>query len=167
MKIDTRKKLLRSLPIVLLLGLVLLIFLNRDQLRQLIALSPGESVQQQAECNLGRQPCTAQVAGGEIEVALQPRPLHAMEQGQLRLHTHGIEIQSAQIDFTMAEMDMGLNRFTLKPAGTGQWQAAITLPVCMQGSSEWIATLALKDVQGKHWQLRWPLTVAASTDSAP
>ena len=165
MKIDTRKKLLRSLPIVLLLGLVLLIFLKREQLRQLIALTPGQSVQQ-AECNLGRQPCTAQMAGGEIEVELQPRPLHAMEQGQLRLHIQGIELQSAQIDFTMADMDMGLNRFTLKPAGAGQWLAAITLPVCMQGSSEWIATLALEDAQGKRWQLRWPLTVAASADSA-
>jgi hypothetical protein len=61
------------------------------------------------------------------------KPLH------LNLHLSEPEsIGDIHIDFAMQKMEMGLNRYLLIPSKeTGDWQAEVTLPVCIQGRSLW------------------------------
>lgn len=47
----------------------------------------------------------------------------------------------------MVDMDMGVNRYRLEPAGAGVWQANVVLPVCVAGRSNWIMTLEVDDVK--------------------
>jgi len=43
------------------------------------------------------------------------------------------------VDFTMAGMDMGQNRYRLAPGEAGRWQGQATLPVCTSGRMDWLA----------------------------
>lgn len=48
-------------------------------------------------------------------------------------------------EFSMEKMDMGFNRYRFVAAGQ-QWQAKVTLPVCISGSGDWLMDLQ----QGEH-----------------
>lgn len=49
-------------------------------------------------------------------------------------------------EFTMADMDMGLNLYTLAADKDGVFRARVTLPVCVTGRQDWLLTL---DVDGE------------------
>ena len=61
------------------------------------------------------------------------KPLH------LILHLKRAEnARSIHVDFAMKNMEMGLNRYRLiQEKQSGDWQAEVTLPVCIQGRSDW------------------------------
>jgi hypothetical protein len=61
------------------------------------------------------------------------KPLH------LNLHMNQAEaVKNIHVDFAMQSMEMGLNRYRLSPANqSGDWQAEVTLPICVQGRSDW------------------------------
>jgi len=50
--------------------------------------------------------------------------------------------------FAMQGMEMGLNRYRLLQRPDGLWQAEVTLPVCIQGRSDWLVELEMKTPQG-------------------
>jgi hypothetical protein len=53
------------------------------------------------------------------------------------------------LSFAMENMEMGLNRYQLfNKVGTNIWEAQVTLPVCVQGRSDWVVQLEIK--KGKH-----------------
>ena len=54
-------------------------------------------------------------------------------------------------EFSMEKMDMGFNRYRFVAAGT-QWQARITLPVCISGSGDWLLDLNYPD---RRYRLRF------------
>jgi hypothetical protein len=56
----------------------------------------------------------------------------------------GVTASEPSVEFSMADMDMGFNRYRFVADGAN-WQARITLPVCATGSRHWIATLHLGD----------------------
>ncbi|MGD8843523.1 MAG: hypothetical protein PVJ83_08620 [Gammaproteobacteria bacterium] len=68
--------------------------------------------------------------------ALKPFPIHLR---QIR----GQSAESASVSFAMEGMDMGLNRYRMVGDAAGGWQANVTLPVCVSGRSDWIATFEL------------------------
>lgn len=55
----------------------------------------------------------------------------------------GARLSKASASFQMAGMDMGFNRYDLKPGIDGQWTARVTLPVCTVSRVDWIAELDL------------------------
>jgi hypothetical protein len=57
--------------------------------------------------------------------------------------------EAPQVEFNMADMDMGFNRYTFVRDGAG-WKATVTLPLCVSGSRDWLATLRL---DGKRYLL--------------
>lgn len=61
------------------------------------------------------------------------KPLH------LNLHMNRAEaVKNIHVDFAMRSMEMGLNRYRLIQANqSGDWQAEVTLPICVQGRSDW------------------------------
>lgn len=62
--------------------------------------------------------------------------------------------------FEMADMAMGVARFTPTRRADGHWQVQVGLPVCISGSSAWLMTI---EVGGKRYQL--PFTAAARGDT--
>lgn len=52
--------------------------------------------------------------------------------------------------FTMEDMDMGLNQYTLQADKQGIHRARVTLPVCVTGRADWLLTL---EVDGERLQL--------------
>lgn len=77
-------------------------------------------------------------APASIRFSMQPVPLEAFE---LRVTAQGAGKISAE--FQMVGMDMGFNRYDLRPAGDGIFASTVTLPVCVSGRRDWILYLDL------------------------
>ena len=93
------------------------------------------------DCDLRHSVCTA--VQGEQRVGLQfSSPLRALEPFWVEAVTAGMDVREVQLEFTMQGMDMGQNRYRLLPAGDA-WVGSVTLPVCVAGRSDWLATLTL------------------------
>lgn len=165
-----RKWLLGLLPVLILVGILASIYIQRDRLRQVIAPPAAAQIMRAAPagCDLGSGPCGAVDADGRhVSAELQPRPVRTMERLRftIRVDPALAPLQEAQVDFTMPGMDMGVNRFTLRPEAPTQWAATAMLPICTQGGSDWRATLLLRDRNGRLWQAQWPLHVAGGLAS--
>ena len=56
--------------------------------------------------------------------------------------------------FAMQGMEMGLNRYRLLRQSDGKWTAEVTLPVCVQGRSDWLMELeVIKPGDAQRYQL--------------
>lgn len=74
-----------------------------------------------------------------------PKPLEAFE---LRISAPGVTRISAE--FQMNGMEMGFNRYDLRPAENGMLAAKVTLPVCVSGRRDWTMFL---DIGGTRYAL--------------
>lgn len=77
--------------------------------------------------------------------SIRPAPLEPFELG---VETTGNRRISAE--FQMVGMDMGFNRYDLRPAGKDRFAAKVTLPVCVSGRRDWILYL---DLDGTRYAL--------------
>ena len=75
---------------------------------------------------------------------------HPQSMKPFRLKVEVSNAREVHASFAMRDMQMGLNRYRLLAEGAGAWKAEITLPVCMNGRSDWVMTL---DVDGRLYQL--------------
>ncbi|MHB1143487.1 MAG: hypothetical protein ACYCZS_01150 [Thiobacillus sp.] len=91
--------------------------------------------------------CSFSHRGATVNVRFsgQPAPLEAFE---LNVSAPGITRISAE--FQMVGMDMGFNRYDLRPAGSDAFASKVTLPVCVSGRRDWTLTL---DVDGSRYAL--------------
>ncbi len=58
------------------------------------------------------------------------------------------QAKALHASFAMQGMEMGLNRYRLLRQADGSWQASVTLPVCVQGRSDWRMLLELRTSEG-------------------
>jgi hypothetical protein len=77
--------------------------------------------------------------------SMPPAPMEAFE---LRVTAPGARKISAE--FQMVGMDMGFNRYDLRPTADGAFAAKVTLPVCVSGRRDWRLYL---DVDGARYAL--------------
>ena len=113
-------------------------------------LAPDEpaTVLALSDCDLQQRPCSVTLPrGGVAELALVGRPVKPMQDFTLRLATDGIEVKKVLVSFTGVGMNMGLNRFALRPAGD-EWMGQAILPICVRNRMEWEARLRLSTPQG-------------------
>lgn len=91
--------------------------------------------------------CAFSHRGAAVDVRFlsQPTPLEAFG---LRVSAPNARRISAE--FQMTGMDMGFNRYDLRPAGDGAFASNVTLPVCISGRHDW--TLFL-DIDGTRYAL--------------
>ena len=73
-----------------------------------------------------------------VRFSTHPAPLEAFE---LKVAAPGAARVSAE--FQMVGMDMGFNRYDLRPAGEGTFASKVTLPVCVSGRRDWVLYLDL------------------------
>jgi hypothetical protein len=50
----------------------------------------------------------------------------------------------------MVGMDMGFNRYDLRPVADGAWTSTVTLPACVSGQGSWVLYL---DLDGSRYVL--------------
>jgi hypothetical protein len=71
------------------------------------------------------------------------------------LEAFGLSVTAANArkisaEFQMVSMDMGFNRYDLRPGKPGEFAASITLPICVSGRRDWMLYL---DIDGMRYAL--------------
>ena len=98
-----------------------------------------------SSCDLGKTPCTIELpGGGQVEVAIDPRPILALRPLKLLAVVSGTEVRQIEIDFAGVDMKMGFNRPKLEPLGDGRFSGQANLPVCITGKMPWEATVLIE-----------------------
>lgn len=80
-----------------------------------------------------------------LRFTVRPVPLEAFE---IQARAPGVTRLSAE--FQMVGMDMGFNRYDLRPTSDGAFATKVTLPVCVSGRRDWILFL---DLDGSRYAL--------------
>lgn len=97
-------------------------------------------------CDISVMPCASMNDGFGIQTriigtasALKPFPV------QVVIETaKPVIVDKAVLEFSMVGMDMGSNRFTLKPDAAGKtWQADTVLPICSTGRRDWLLSVEI------------------------
>jgi hypothetical protein len=93
-------------------------------------------------CDLHRQSCRVDLpGGGAIVLSITPHPIPVVRPLQVIATLSGLAADKVELDFSGASMNMGYNRVTLQASQPGRYSAQATLPVCVTGRMEWVATL--------------------------
>ena len=80
-----------------------------------------------------------------VQFSVRPTPLKAFE-----LKVDAPKATRVSAEFQMNGMEMGFNRYDLRPAGNGAFASNVTLPTCVSGRRDW--TLYL-EVDGTRYAL--------------
>ncbi|MDD2884184.1 MAG: hypothetical protein PHT48_03955 [Dechloromonas sp.] len=91
-----------------------------------------------AACDLQQTACDLDLGGGaRLHLDVGKRPVPLVQPFAVRLQVEGMAAKSAVLDFTGVDMNMGINRFDLQPAGAGLFEGSASLPVCVSGQMLW------------------------------
>jgi len=128
-----------AVPLLLVIALVAIAaagwWLKRPA--EAVALSCTDPL---AGCSFSHRGATA-----SVRFSVQPAPLEAFE---LSVRAAGASRISAE--FQMVGMDMGFNRYDLRPTADGALASTVTLPVCVSGQRDWVLYL---DLDGTRYAL--------------
>jgi hypothetical protein len=106
--------------------------------------TPARVVAPEPGCDLGAGPCAAVLPDGRrLELAVTPRSLPLMEPLTFSLTVPGPVPGEPTLTVTGVNMDMGVQRASLEPAGEGAYQGRVVLPVCSSRRMEWQARVDL------------------------
>lgn len=102
-----------------------------------IPLAPDTS------CDLNREPCRAMLPeGGRLTLSTRAQPIPLLKPFSVNVMVEGPRADKVELDFAGIDMNMGLNRVTLKPDSAGhEFSGEATLPVCVTGGMAWKATV--------------------------
>lgn len=114
-------------------------------------LALSESCEVELGCRAYHESLAVRVVFGAEARALQPFPV------KLLLET-GDQVESVTVAFSMQNMDMGWNRYSLHGDSISAWNAIITLPVCASGRTDWVADFDLLTTDG-HYRLQVPFVL--------
>ena len=97
-----------------------------------------------AACDLQRQACPARLPDGtRIELSISPRPIPILTPLRVEVTLSGIKANKVEFDFAGETMTMGYNRVELT-AGAGRHAGEASLPVCVSGGMNWVATVLIE-----------------------
>jgi hypothetical protein len=96
-------------------------------------------------CDLHKGPCAATwPGGGHLEFSVTPRPIPYLHPLRVEVVVSGVQPGKVEVDFAGETMNMGYNRIELKPSGGGRHAGEASLPVCVSGSMDWVATVIVE-----------------------
>lgn len=98
-------------------------------------------------CNLSQQVCAATLPdGGQLEFAIEPRPIPALKPLKLQVTIQGSEPRKVEVDFAGTDMKMGYNRPALESVAgqRGRFGGQAVLPVCITGTMDYDATVLVE-----------------------
>jgi hypothetical protein len=103
-------------------------------------MQPREAPPMQIACASLAAGCQARLDGRTVELGLVGE-LKALAPFEVWLKAPGAH--TVEASFTMQGMDMGFNRYTLRPDAAGVFRTRVTLPVCVSGRRDWLMTLTV------------------------
>jgi hypothetical protein len=96
-------------------------------------------------CDLHKEACAATwPGGGHMEFSVMPRPIPYLHPLQIEVAVSGVQPGKVEVDFAGETMNMGYNRVELAAAATGRYAGEASLPVCVSGSMDWVATVIVE-----------------------
>ena len=102
-------------------------------------------------CDLHRGPCTAVFdATRLVRLQIEPRTLPPSEPLRVLVGTAGFPADTATIEFSGVDMQMGLIRYELIDSGVGTFTGVATLPVCVRRRMTWRAIVTAHGADGLH-----------------
>lgn len=93
-----------------------------------------------AGCEFRHRGVSAGIRFSQLPVPLEPFVLSVKAPDSARVSA----------EFHMVGMDMGFNRYDLRPQVTGEFSSRITLPVCVSGRRDWMLYI---DIDGRRYAL--------------
>lgn len=131
-----------------------------DPSSQAIKLSPVA-----ADCMPVGQRCEAASGATRLVFYMGPGGVTPLEPFTVEVDTGGLgqPAHAVQVEFRMEGMDMGLNRYRLRPQpeAASVWRARGTLPVCSARRLDWIAVVEV-EAGDALYQARFPFTASAA-----
>ena len=115
-------------------------------------------------CKVQKQNCKTEVDALKVEVAFDKdifylKPFNFSVRTKIKGNN---EIYSIKINFKMKNMDMGINRFSLKNINKENneqlWQGTALLPICVTGRADWFSELDVVTKNTKY-VVSFPITV--------
>ncbi len=98
-----------------------------------------------AACDLGQAACVHVLPdGGRLLVDVAPRPVPLMQTVHFVVTVRDSAVQPDYIELTGLNMEMGINRVSLKPGTDGSWRGETIIPICSQTRMHWRAALVLR-----------------------
>ena len=127
------------IAILLLLGVLSRHWLQADSASQTIVLTADPHCNPvNKSCAVSDSALTIALTLGERVQPLMPFPVLVRLAGE-----RAAQVKVIAVYFTMADMDMGFNRFDLQQQADGTWQGSAILPVCTAGRQDWRVTVKL------------------------
>ena len=125
--------------VLLLLGVLSRDWLQADSAHQSIVLTADPLCNPvNKSCAVSDSALTIALTLGERVQPLTPFPVLVGLTGE-----KATQAKAVAVYFTMADMDMGFNRFDLQQQANGTWQGSAILPVCTAGRQDWRVTVKL------------------------
>jgi hypothetical protein len=144
-----------SVSVLLLAALVASLLLRPKEMSQLGLESQDIAVSGTAQCDAAQGPCEFRAGELGLTLHLVP-PVQSLRPFDIHLQVDGVQPRQVVLTFTMADMDMGLNRFVLRP-GDGDWRGRAVLPICTQSRNDWLATVTVRG-EGRDYRVVFPFT---------
>ncbi len=96
-------------------------------------------------CELHRADCRASLpGGGELRLALAPRPIPLAQTIALAVEFTGLGADSVEADISSLDMIMGYHRRTLAPDGPNRFRAETVLAICTRETMRWRLTVIVR-----------------------
>ena len=155
--------LIKRINIVVGLVSIILLLIAGVYLQKLLKTEPDNVIPMQVAegCDLATQACVAKLADKTVSLKLS-QPVRYLQKITLSVTTTGFEtaaIGKMLLDFSMTDMQMGINRFALNYSQAQQsWQGLAMIPVCVSGRRDWQARLYLQTA-GQTYLALFNLTV--------
>jgi len=129
-----KAKLWRFFPLVLIALVGTVVWVDHSK--------QAPATQQTLSCGDLQSGCAAELAGKPVTVRIEGelKPLQAFV-----VHVSAPKAAKVQARFTMEGMDMGFNLYTLRADKAGEFQANVTLPVCVTGRRDWVMDLSVDE----------------------
>jgi len=96
-----------------------------------------------SDCDLLKTECFVKQQGIEYKIKFLQSP-SALKPFDVELTPVHLSAKNIDIEFSMQDMDMGFNRYSLKKL-SGSWQARVVLPVCSLGRNDWKLDVLIDD----------------------
>ena len=88
-------------------------------------------------------------SGAGLTVRMDRVP-QVMRPFKLTVHADAMDtekVDGMEASFQMAGMEMGFNRYRLQQRGANDWEAEVTLPVCVRDRKDWLMLLDVRQGQ--------------------
>lgn len=125
----THKWLAAGLPLLIVAGAALVLWRDGETPAPVAIDLPCPTPTTGCATRIGDRSIT--VGLGDKRKTLQPFPVWVKAAGA----------DQVQASFTMVDMNMGFNLYTLRPDKDGVFRAQVTLPACVSGRREWVMTV--------------------------